>query len=304
MNTNTQIQNDSTNKNELQSLSQLIPPMRAKIAEANKNRIKTDSFFLPTLSPHMLYTVVGTTNAGKTYFSLGTAVSLAKEGKKIGYITTEDTSQDLVEHLENLDADNDALARIFPLYLEDVSADNFRKVLQVLVAQGCDVIIIDYLRPDLLQEHTGDLNYTMGKIFKIIRGQIEQLNVAIIATIQANAALYQQDIGSLIEKNPNKLFTMIDGGYTASKRSHVLALLVKNNNGKKGIVLLKAKHPYNKEIGNVYEYGEVNDMDFSIRYEKPRSYEGWSSNTFNSNSSRDIEVTKSSIGKYVKVRGK
>lgn len=270
MEKNTTINNATTPQ--LETLAAIIPQIRAENKLIQANLIATNSFFLPQIEPKKLYTVVGMTNSGKTWWSLGTAISLAREGKTVGYITTEDTRNDLVSYLGRMDAADELFSRIKLVYIEELTAQEFKNLFSLMEVEGCSVVILDYLRADILKGHSGDLNHTMGELYKVIRGQLEILNISVISLIQANASLYSKDLGALVNSNVNSLFTMIDGGYTTSKRSHFVGLLVANSSGNRGIMVLKAKFPHNGAIGQVFSYGNVKEIDFSIRYKSGVSF--------------------------------
>jgi len=118
-------------------------------------------------------------------------------------------------------------------------------------ADSVDVLLLDYLRPDILKTHRGDLHATMGELYKIIRSALERHNFAIIQTIQANATLYKQNLGEIVEKNESLLYTAIDGGAMSAKRSQFLAMLDKNQQGDRGLYVLKAKGEYHMMEGYV-----------------------------------------------------
>lgn len=257
-------------------LSDIIPTVREEIAENMLKMVDTDAFFLPRIEHKKLYTVVGMTNSGKTWWSLGTAISLAREGMNVSYITTEDTIHDLVGYLHLMDARDELFERLTIRYVEDISSAELREMLQLMDESGTDIVVIDYIRADVLRTHSGDLNQTMREIFKVLRGQLEVLDLTIIATIQANASLYTKDLGSIVESNVNSLFTMIDGGFITSQRSHVLGLLVKSG-PKRGVMVLKAKTPWNETIGQVFEYGQVRESDFRIRYKEGQTFANFNS---------------------------
>lgn len=253
------------------SLFDLIPETRKQIEEDRKNRIPTSAFFLPHIEPKKLYTIVGTTNSGKTWWSLGTAISMAREGHMVGYITTEDTRYEIVGYLGLMNETEEYLKNVKLVYVEDFTQNELRLLLQMFDSEGYEIVVFDYIRADILDTFDGNLNLTMRQIFKVIRGQLEKLHISIIATVQANAELYRQNLDDVIVNNPDKLFTMIDGGFETAKRSHVVGLLMRKNDVR-GIAILKAKYPHNEFVGKVFEYGEVSRYDFTIKYGKAIEY--------------------------------
>ena len=271
----------SENKFKIRSLADIVPQARLENEIAEKTKISTDSFFFDKIYKGQLYTVVGMTNSGKTWWSLGTALSLAAEGHNVGYITTEDTTNELVSYLDGLDVDTDAFSRVHLRYVEEASEEGLRELIRSFHSEfGCEIVIVEYLRPDLFAGHKGDLNHTMGVLFKVLRGLLEELPITIIETIQANAALYQKDLGAILARNPNELFTYIDGGYTTAKRSQTVALIVKNKQNQRGIMILKAKHKYHDKIGKVFTYGNVREIDFGISYSAPVDYDMFNNAAF------------------------
>jgi hypothetical protein len=252
---------------EIRLLSDIIPAARIENAKLEAAGMATPSFFLGKLYPGQLYSIVGMTNSGKTWWSLGTAISLAREGKRIGYITTEDTTNEIASYLEQIDASEESISRIEVAYIEDVNEQEIRDLVKMFHSNGCDIVMIDYLRPDILTSHHGDLNLTMGKLFKVLRGLLETIPITIIQTIQANAALYNKGLVETFQKNPDSLLTMIDGGYTAAKRSQVLGIIVQNDKQQKGVLVLKAKHHFKTFEGNVFVYDSVRESDFTINYD-------------------------------------
>ena len=257
----------------IRSLADLLPEVRLANKLLDASLIDTGSFFFNKIEPKKLYSVVGMTNSGKTWWSLSTAISLAREGKKVGYITTEDTVNDLVSYLDLMDASDEVLERVRVIYVEEVSVLELKNLLGLFDEEAYSIIILDYLRADVLSSHTGDLNHTMGEIFKVIRGQLDKCSISVIATIQANANLYNKNLGEVVNGNIASLFTMIDGGYTTSKRSHAVGLLVKGSgSGGRGVLILKAKRPYYDMVGLVVPYGDIDESVFDIRYGKPVSF--------------------------------
>ncbi len=253
----------------IRTLRDIIPEARKENAEREALAIPTNSFFLERVYPGELYTVIGTTNSGKTWWSLGTGISLVREGRTVGYITTEDTTNDIVSYLDEFDEDDEVFDGICMRYLEDVSAQGLRLLIKELYNAGCDVIMIDYLRTDILSSHSGDINLTMGTLFKTLRGALQEFPVSIIQTIQANASLYNEGVLKTYEKKESAILTMVDGGYTASKRSHGLGVLIEHN-GEKGILALKTKDRRGGGglAGTVFFYGEVKYTNFDIKYKK------------------------------------
>ena len=87
-------------------------------------------------------------------------------------------------------------SRIKLVYIEELTAQEFKNLFSLMEVEGCSVVILDYLRADILKGHSGDLNHTMGELYKVIRGQLEILNISVISLIQANASLYSKDLGA------------------------------------------------------------------------------------------------------------
>jgi hypothetical protein len=295
-------------QSEFKTLGEILNEGEREAAIDEQTRVTTDKFLFP-LSMGKLYTIVGITNVGKTWWSLATAVSLARELKdgKIGFLSTEDTEVDFWENLGETDVRDEINIHdkfIYKCVIETLSMDGFEKLLQGFLDEGCRIIVVDYLRPDMWEGHKDNANLTMGKFYQVYRNFLEKNSrkISIVQTVQANASLYAKDFYKQITENAEKVLTQIDGGYTASKRSHGVAFIVRlekeasTNKNEKAWYFYIAKvkgHKYFGMNGQTYRY-IINPKTFDIKYTKALKNVGKTSET-EVTSSDFVQIQVSSV---------
>ena len=198
---------------------------------------------------------------------------MAREGRKVGIISTEDSLKQIRKWVD-IPADDGVFDNVWFAYVEDVSSEELRALIGKF-AEEVDILFIDYLRADVLRSYSGDLFATMSQLYKVLRGALEAHDIAIIQTIQANSTPYKSSIRELLSKSQSQLYSSIDGGPQTAKRSLLVCWLVVNNRGERGLYMLKAKGEHHKMEGKIWKYGRVSDT-FRIEYESvPLSVDGF-----------------------------
>jgi len=193
-------------------------------------------------------------------------MSLAKEGHKVGVITTEDSEKQIVKWMSLYKPDEQILGSIYTFYLEQLTSREFADLLFEF-SQVVDVLIIDYIQGNMLKSNTESLYHAMTAVYDVIRHSLNNYNYGIIATIQANASLYKNNIMEIVEKNENAIGASIDGGMMTIKKSHFLSVLVINDKGQRGLYVVKGKGEFHHMVGSVYVYGSVSE-NFTIQYKR------------------------------------
>ena len=277
----------------LRTLQDVFEKGKKQLEFDRANTAETCFFPFPLIKGK-LYSIVGASNKGKTWFSLATAISLAREGHKVGYVSTEETEADIAENLEVIN-DKAVFERVKFGFTTELTEKGFRDALELLVEEGVEVIVLDYLRPDILSEHSGDLNTTMGKLYRVLRQFLNDNSACVIQTIQANATLYKKDFDEMLKANPDQVNVMIDGGYTTYKRSHGVAFIRnKYVNGEVKYWLYVSKGKGHKIRDTILykniPYG-IDITTFSIRYGKP-----YEDNAGNAGNNYAAKVIKKGIG--------
>ena len=189
---------------------------------------------------------------------------MAREGRKVGIISTEDSLKQIRKWMRNVPADSAVWDNVYFEFVEDVSSPELRDLIGQF-SENVEVLFIDYLRADVLRSYSGDLFATMSQLYKVMRSALETFDVAIIQTIQANSTLYKSDVRELLAKSESVLYASVDGGPQTAKRSLFVGILL-NNKGNRGIYVLKAKGEHHKMEGLVWQYGSVSE-NFAISYD-------------------------------------
>ena len=248
------------------TLDKLMPLIRLENKEIEASMIETKAFFLPKIRPGQIYTLVGTTNSGKTWNALGSSISWAREGKEVVHISTEDSINDIISYMDTMPDKDELYARIRFIFIEQETPETLMDKLVLFAAAGYEIYTFDYIRASVIAGHDGNLHLTMNKWYNVLRAFLNLYRVAIVAYIQANASMYKGDLVKKLMEDPESILTGLDGGYTPALRSQVLAMLVKNDSGERGMVILKAKFPYTDSLYKIKKYN-IDGSNFQLTYE-------------------------------------
>lgn len=238
--------------------------------------IETYAFPVRKLKGGTSYLTIGTTNGGKTYWTWGTAISIARENEnyRVAVISTEDNMWDLAE-LIKLNRNDPVLARIQFDYIDDLTNAGMDTLFLKYQDMGIDVVILDYLRPDIWNGYGQgkDASTAMTQFYSAVYRNLKRYPFAFIHTIQANSSMYNQPIEELLKKDPYKVVKSIEGGVKPAQRSRAVFILLQNAQGQRGLYVYKAKMSDKKYLDMVIPYGEVNEITLDIKYYVPQSLE-------------------------------
>jgi hypothetical protein len=272
------VEQESTKQTIYPTFAEMVSQGLIELELEEKNKKLTNAFFLPALKGGHLYTVIAPSNAGKTWFSLSTALSLAREGRKVFYVSTEDSSTEIASYLEEMykaTEDKSFLENIYWNFTTNITKDALHNLL-VNASQVAEAMVLDYVRPDFIElpKATDSLYMLVSDFYEVVRNFLanEGRQFSIIQTIQANPEMYRADILKELMENPNRLATMIDGGNTTFRRSQVVAILYYNEIEKQRYIIpIKAKHTDYKHRNQLIRFS-VNTATFAIEY--PRDLDG------------------------------
>ena len=113
----------------------------------------------------------------------------------------------------------------------------------------------------------------MSAIFSMFRRSLEEHGMVIIATIQANANMYDKPIYETIRKNPYIIVKSIEGGVKPAQRSSFVSIIVMNDKGQRGLYIYKAKGTEHKLQGYILPYGGVDSSTLQIAYGPQKTVE-------------------------------
>ena len=220
-----------------------------------------------------LYIAVAPSNAGKTTWSIWTALTLAAEGRKVRLILTEDDEQDFTESTRNL-PDDSPVWNFFDLKIisSKMKEADFKKYLHESVALGVEYLIFDYFKSTMLEEGIDDYKRDLDRLYTILRDflNINQRKLTLIGTIQGNAASYYSgDVLNTIQTNPGAASSYIEGGLESYQKAVVgfmLNRVVIGSDAFYTVSVSKAKRRHIQELGKTYKC-YIDFYSFKMKYE-------------------------------------
>ena len=167
--------------------------------------------------------------------------------------------------------DDEVLERLVFDYIDNFNEAVMERLFAKYNELGVNVVVFDYLRPDIWQGYGQGLDSTTayGKFYTSLYSQLAKYPIAFIHTIQANANLYDKPIQHVLKNEPERIVKSIEGGVNPPKRARVVFLIVMNSSGTRGVFVQKAKLKDKRFQGFIIPYGEVNEMTLDIRYYQP-----------------------------------
>jgi len=169
--------------------------------------IKTGYWFLDSLlryKPGNLITIGARTGVGKTTLALNQASNIARDGTRVGFVSLEMSSAELVDKLFGINSglspdkiyEKPAFAKVMkesarldklPIYIEAPLYNDAQKIFNIvrrLVSLGAEIVFIDYLQ---LLFHPGSFqnrNYEIGKITSSFKSLASELGIPIVILSQ------------------------------------------------------------------------------------------------------------------------
>lgn len=252
--------------------------MRSKLTEYEASLYTSDIIPYNKMALGEFYIAIAPTNVGKTWWSMATAIQLARENQKVRLVLTEDDEIYFIQSTGGI-SDLDPLWDNFDLHIINSSLKQ-RDLVKLFIdthAQGYNFIVFDYFKSTMLEDGLNDYTRDLDAMFAPLRDLVKKLNreLTVVATIQGNAKMYDNENGEAmmsVIKSPNTLATQIEGGiHTMRQNQNVFGLYLYN--GTRYLIIGKAKYPNNDRIGKVYEL-VINTKTFSISYyERTPRYE-------------------------------
>ena len=208
--------------------SENLAEKREELKELLKHEIKLP--FLPTrILPLRLYTFGAASNTGKTFFATGLATNLARMGKKVLVVLTEEDELSFIENTQGIDV-NDKLWNNISVVEQYIFDPNIMlNLFKRAEIEEFDYVVFDYLKKSVWYEYLSD-HVVMEAINKSITDALRQLSrkIGVFTFIQGNAALTKfNNIEEVLEKL-HQVSTWIDGGLPAYRSADGFTLLYKD----------------------------------------------------------------------------
>lgn len=225
---------------------------------------------------------------GKTTFALNIALNIAKQGKKVLFVSLEMSQEELAKKLISIEAqvvgdklnkknfiseeemgrivEKSAIISELPLVIDDTvphdKASVFLRIKREMLT-GCDFVVVDYL-----QLIKGDLRSRIDNITDIsasLKSLAVKLNIPILALSQLNRSVEQRDDkvprlsdlrdSGAIEQDADTVIFLYTEDKETEKEGLLFAKVAKNRSGQTGTIKLQFLKEYSTfrewEVGDV-----------------------------------------------------
>lgn len=244
----------------------LIAARQSVKAELDK-QFNVDGFPLPILKGK-LNSVVAPSHSGKTIYGMGLAFSLARAGKKVMFLSTEEDFHAFIDKSMNVDSGDVAWNNISFHYGSNFDRNSWEDFIRAVADDGIEFLVIDYLKKSMWKNYSSD-HVVMEEINSgLLKVNAELDNkLGIFAFVQGNRMAFDENKASLEElvKDTSKIALMIDGGMPVYRSADNL-LFIKNDRGQRYLVVGKCRRNYDM-VGSRTQY-DVNLDDMSITMSK------------------------------------
>lgn len=204
----------SENKRVFTPIAADLAANRAAVKLAISQQVSVMGFPLPILKGK-LNAVVAPSHSGKTIYSMGLAISLARAGHKIMYLSTEEDYEAFIDKTMNIDEDESFWKNISFIYHSEFDQTSLAAFLNAVSEQGFEYLVIDYLKKSMWTHYSSD-HVVMEEINStLLRANAKLENkLGIFTFVQGNRDAFDDkktDL-SILATDSGKVALMIDGG--------------------------------------------------------------------------------------------
>jgi hypothetical protein len=242
--------------------SESLAALRASVQDMIDKEFTIPGFPLPIV-PGKMNLVVAPSHSGKTFYAMGLAITLARKGYKVAFISTEEDLLSFGEKTLAINENDPLWANIFPKYI--AKFDSASLMNTIAAAQELDFVVIDYLKKSMWNSYTSD-HMVMEDINSTILNTLAAMErkVTVFACIQSNREGYKktEDDIDVIQNKPQDVAMLIDGGMPAYRSADNVVFLWPKKKDERYAVVCKARRN-NDILGRKYSYN-VNPETFNI----------------------------------------
>lgn len=194
-------------------VADVLAQKRAKVLEDNKNEFVLDAFPLPVRSGKMNL-IVSPSNGGKTIYSTALALELARGGKKVMLVSTEEGEDSFYENTMAIDENEELWGNVSFQYIHRFNKQDMRDLIVEASSAAFEFVVIDYLKKSMWNNYTSD-HVVMEEINSTIINALNEVEgISVFAFIQANRGAYNWTLEDFRDR-PGESALLIDGGMPA-----------------------------------------------------------------------------------------
>ncbi len=244
----------SDNKKMFTPIAADLARARAAVRLAISQQVNVEGFPLPILKGK-LNAIVAPSHSGKTIYSMGLAISLARAGHKIMYLSTEEDYEAFIDKTMNIDEDEPFWNNISFTYQSEFDQGSLVAFINVVSEQGFEFLVIDYLKKSMWVHYSSDhvvmeeINSTLLRANAALKNKL-----GIFTFVQGNREAFDDkktDL-SMLATDSGKVALMIDGGMPVYRSADNILFIKKVGNER---MLFVAKSRRNNQyLGRSYCY--------------------------------------------------
>lgn len=256
----------SENKKVFAPIAADLAAERAAVRLAISQQVSVMGFPLPILKGK-LNAIVAPSHSGKTIYSMGLAISLARAGHKTMYLSTEEDYEAFIDKTMEISESEPFWNNISFIYHSEFDQVSLAAFVNSVSEQGFEYLVIDYLKKSMWTHYSSD-HVVMEEINStLLRANAKLTNkLGIFTFVQGNRDAFDDkktDL-SMLATDSGKVALMIDGGMPVYRSADNILLIKKTGNER---VLFVAKSRRNHEyLGRSYNYNvDLNTFKIVMR---------------------------------------
>ena len=254
----------SENKKVFTPIAANLAAERAAVKLAISQQVSVAGFPLPILKGK-LNAVVAPSHSGKTIYSVGLAISLARAGHKIMYLSTEEDYEAFIDKTMGIDENEPFWNDISFVYHSEFDQASLAAFMNAVSEQGFEYLVIDYLKKSMWTHYSNDhvvmeeINSTLLRTNAALKNKL-----GIFTFVQGNRDAFDDkktDL-SMLAADSGKVALMIDGGMPVYRSADNILFIKKS--GQERILFVAKSRRNNLCLGCSYNY-DVDLKTFEIR---------------------------------------
>ena len=253
----------SENKKVFRPIAVDLAAQRAAVELSISQQVSVEGFPLPILKGK-LNAVVAPSHSGKTIYSMGLAITLARAGHKIMYLSTEEDYEAFIDKTMSIGEDEDFWNSISFVYQSEFDQYSLAEFMNEISEQGFEYLVVDYLKKSMWIHYSSDhvvmeeINSTLLRTNAALKNKL-----GIFTFVQGNRDAFDDkktDL-SLLAADSGKVALMIDGGMPVYRSADNILFIKKVGRERKLFVAKSRRN--NQYLGRSFNY-DVDLKTFKI----------------------------------------
>lgn len=253
----------SENKKVFLPIAADLAAQRAAVKLAISQQVSVEGFPLPILKGK-LNAVVAPSHSGKTIYSMGLAISLARAEHKTMYLSTEEDYEAFIDKTMGIREDEAFWSNISFVYHSEFDQKSLAAFMNAVSEQGFEYLVVDYLKKSMWTHYSSDhvvmeeINSTLLRTNAALKNKL-----GIFTFVQGNRDAFDEkktDL-SMLATDSGKVALMIDGGMPVYRSADNILFIKKV--GRERMLFVAKSRRNNHYLGRSYSY-DVDLKTFEI----------------------------------------